>query len=622
MSALLNHQNPSSEEFIEELPTLPTIHLLDETPTLDEVTKACRSLKNGKAAGPDGLPGEVFKYADPTVIESLHALIALFWTSEHIPKSWKDPIITMIYKRKGSKSLCQNYRGISLLDVAGKVLARVILSRIIESPIMDILPETQSGFRKDRCTTDMIFVARQLQEKSREQHQNLFLTFVDLAKAFDTVNRDLLWRVLARFGCPRKCLAMIRAFHEGMSAKVSVGGTLSDAFEVTVGVKQGCVLAPVIFNIYMAAITLTASKNLDYRHGVSIRYRLDGSLFNLQRLKTHSKTNVTTIQDLQYADDAGYPSNRPAPAQSKMDSVTTAYSHGGLAVHTDKTVSMPHLNAADDDQFQPLTINDNAIKSVPFEKYLGSILSSDCSLELELQQRMKLASASIGKLNDRVFNNRDLSISTKVKVYLAATLSILLYGSETWTLYRHQIRRLEAFHIRFLQGILGLTWKDKIPHTTILQRCNVTSIEAMIITRQLRWVGHVIRMSPDRLPRRTLYGELVEGKRSVGGQKKRYKDYLKSNLKACEIPPERLETLASSRTTWRSVCRQGVSNFEAQRTESRNVKRAARHAREERAAQGPINGVACPVCNKLCASEFGLRSHLRVHRPRVPTVQN
>ena len=111
-----------------------------------------------------------------------------------------------------------------------------------------------------------------------------------------------------------------------------------------------------------------------------------------------------------------------------------------------------------------------------------------------------------------VFTNRDLSVLTKVKVYLAATLSILLYGSETWTLYRYQIRRLEAFHIRFLQGILGLTWRDKIPHTTILQRCNVTSIEAMIITRQIRWVGHVIRMSPERLPRCTLYGELVEGK--------------------------------------------------------------------------------------------------------------
>ena len=75
LNTLLNHQIPSTEEFIEDLPLLPTIHDLDEIPTLDEVTKACRSLKNGKAAGPDGLPGEVFKYADPTVIESLHSLI-------------------------------------------------------------------------------------------------------------------------------------------------------------------------------------------------------------------------------------------------------------------------------------------------------------------------------------------------------------------------------------------------------------------------------------------------------------------------------------------------------------------------------------------------------------------
>ena len=622
LSTLLNHQNPCNDAFIGELPIRPPIPELEDPPTYEEITKACQALKNGKAAGPDGLPAEVYKYADPSVIKALHTIILLCWTTEHIPQTWKDPIISMLYKKKGSKILCQNYRGFSLLDVAGKILARVMLTRLIRSPIMEILPETQSGFRKDRCTSDMIFIARQLQEKSREQRQNLYLTFVDLAKAFDTVNRDLLWKVLARFGCPPKFLTMIRIFHDGMSARVSVGGTLSEAFEVTVGVKQGCVLAPVIFNIYMAAITLVATKNLDYRHGVSIRYRLDGNLFNLRRLKAHTKTTVTTIHDMQYADDAGYPSNRPRPAQHKLNVVSDAYSDGGLAVNTDKTVSMAQENTPDDVNNHQFTVNDTVIKEVPFEKYLGTILSSDCSLDLEIQNRMRLASASIGKLDDRVFQNNDLSIATKIKVYLAITISILLYGSEAWTLYRYQIRRLETFHIRFLQGILGLTWRDKVPYTTILERTNVTSIEAMLISRQFRWVGHVIRMSPDRLPRCILYGELVEGTRTVGAPKKRYKDHLKANLKACDILPSQLEALASNRSGWRSECHRGLALFEARRTEARNERRAARHAREQRAAQGLVVGVPCPVCNKLCASEFGLRSHLRVLRPRNNNVQD
>ena len=160
--------------------------------------------KGPQAAGPDGYPGEVFKYAGLTVIESLHSSSSLFWTSEHIPKFWETPIITMIYKRKERKSLCLNYRSISLHGVAGKVLARVLLSRLIDSPIMDILPEIQCGFLKDRCTPVIILVARQLQEKSREQHQTRFLTFVDLTKAFDTVNCNLIWSVLAMSHCRSK----------------------------------------------------------------------------------------------------------------------------------------------------------------------------------------------------------------------------------------------------------------------------------------------------------------------------------------------------------------------------------------------------------------------------------
>jgi len=95
----------------------------------------------------------------------------------------------------------------------------------------------------------MIFVARLLQEKCREQYQNLFFAFIDLTKVFDTVNRTLLWGIglLSKFGCPAQFLAVLREFHDGMTAKVVVGGHESDPFMVNVGVKQGSVLAPVIF---------------------------------------------------------------------------------------------------------------------------------------------------------------------------------------------------------------------------------------------------------------------------------------------------------------------------------------------------------------------------------------
>ena len=99
----------------------------------------------------------------------------------------------------------------------------------------------------------MVFTARQLQEKSREQEWNLCMAFIDLSKAFDTVNRDLLWLVLGRFGCPDRFIGVAKAFHIDMRASVVVGGDETMPFSVELGVKHCCMMAPVLFNFYLAA---------------------------------------------------------------------------------------------------------------------------------------------------------------------------------------------------------------------------------------------------------------------------------------------------------------------------------------------------------------------------------
>ena len=108
----------------------------------------------------------------------------------------------------------------------------------------------------------MIFVARQLQEKCREQHQDLYLAFVDLTKAFDTVNRDLLRNILRKFGCPPTLIAILQQFNTGMCAQVVMAGSQSSSYPVEVGVKQGCVLAPIIFNLLLVAITPVSHRDL------------------------------------------------------------------------------------------------------------------------------------------------------------------------------------------------------------------------------------------------------------------------------------------------------------------------------------------------------------------------
>ena len=164
-----------------------------------------------------------------------------------------------------------------------------------------LIPESQCGFRKGRGKIDVIFTARQLQEKCQEQNVDLYMTFVDLTKAFDTVSRDGLWKIIAKFGYPSRYIAMVRQFHDGMQARVQNDGEYSEPFPVTNGVKQGCVMAPTLFSMMFSAMFTYAFQDVDA--GFPIRYRFDGKLLNLRRLPAKSKVQTDVVDKLHYADD-------------------------------------------------------------------------------------------------------------------------------------------------------------------------------------------------------------------------------------------------------------------------------------------------------------------------------
>ena len=155
--------------------------------------------------------------------------------------------------------------------------------------------------------------------------------------------------------------------------------------------------------------------------------------------------------------------------------------------------------------------------------------------------------------------------------------------------------------------------KDRVPHTEVLERAGSSSVESIMTQRQLRWLGHVIRMPSHRLPRRILYGQLHLGQRSAGGQKKRLKDQMKSTLKRCQIDPSSLEKLASCRDLWCSHSSQGVDYMEEQRTQHRAAKREKRHTRRTTPVPAGTS-LTCPVCNHICGSRIGLFKHQQTHK--------
>ena len=250
-----------------------------------------KRLSSGKAPGSDAIPAEICKAGGTPVAKKMTELFHIMWRKEAIPQEFKDASIIHLFKRKGNPQLCDNHRGIFLLSIARKFLARVLLNRLNERLEQSGLqPESQCGFRKDRRTIDMIFTARQLQEKCQEQSMDLYMTFVDLTKAFDTVGREGLWKIMAKFVCPTKFIAMVRQFHNGMLARVQNDDQFSDPFPVTNGIKQGCVQAPTLFSMMFAAMFTAAFQDGD--NGIPIRYRFDGKLFNLRRLQAKSKVQT------------------------------------------------------------------------------------------------------------------------------------------------------------------------------------------------------------------------------------------------------------------------------------------------------------------------------------------
>ena len=192
-------------DIIEELPQWPITHALGVEPTENELIGALRSIANAKAVRPDELPVELLKFGmnhDPTVLREFHRVIKRVWHQREVPQRWRDAVIKVLYKKK-DRTECGNYRGISLVAHAGKVLLKIVATRLSAyCEARDLLPEEQSGFRPHRSTTDMIFAIRRLQELGRKARVPLFLCFIDLQKAYDSVDRTLLWQVLARFGTP------------------------------------------------------------------------------------------------------------------------------------------------------------------------------------------------------------------------------------------------------------------------------------------------------------------------------------------------------------------------------------------------------------------------------------
>ncbi|XP_047995606.1 uncharacterized protein LOC125233589 [Leguminivora glycinivorella] len=245
--------------------------------------------------------------------------------------------------------------------------------------------------------------------------------------------------------------------------------------------------------------------------------------------------------------------------------------------------------------------------------YLGSTTTTKLCNNREIDSRIGRAASNFGKLQARVWNNSKLKLSTKILVYKSCVLSILLYASETWTTYSRQERRLNAFHMRCLRTILGVTWRDHITNERVLDLAGCYSITATLKQRRLRWLGHVLRMDPDRLPRAVMLSEIAYAKRPIGRPLLRFKDSCKRDMLSFGIDPSTWEAEALNRADWRHRLQDGMKRHDEVWFDDLRQKRL-------RNSQEPSTDsrFTCDLCGRKCRAAIGLYSHRK--RCAVPPI--
>jgi hypothetical protein len=317
---------------------------LERPPCLDEVVAAVRRLKTWRAADGQQLFGELLRTAGAASQHALHALVQLAW-ERGVPEVARQAVLVPLLKR-GDPTLRDNYRGIQLVSMLRKVLALVISARLVPWAEEQLL-ECQAGFRPQRSCADQLFSLRHLSDLVGARQQRLYLCFVDLRKAFDSINRDSLWAILRHRGLPEQLITVLRDLHTGTSCRVRVGGELSAAFPTTCGTQQGDPLAGTLFAIYFdhavrdaleAAQAEAATSGLEL--GVQLQYTLPAARLTRLDQPRDGPTGTVGVAQLLLADDMVVLATSAAALALFMRCLEAACKRWALVISGSKTECM------------------------------------------------------------------------------------------------------------------------------------------------------------------------------------------------------------------------------------------------------------------------------------------
>jgi hypothetical protein len=307
---------------------------------------------------------------------------------------------------------------------------------------------------------------------------------------------------------------------------VRADGEVGEWFQIITGVRQGCVLSPMIFLLVMDWImkraTDTVTNGLEWVNG-------------------------ERLPDLDFADDIALLGSTLAGMMDLTGKVETEAATVGLRINADKTkVMMTGVQG----QTQAIQAGGKPVEEVNEFCYLGSVIARDGSCDKDIRTQLGKANSCFGRLLN-IWRNKGLSIKIKIRLYEALVMSTLLYGAETWPMTVANMKRLEAAHHRWQRKILGIVWRDKITNVEVRRRTCMDKLEDIIRRRRLQWLGHVHRMEQERIPKQAL-NWIPAGKRKRGRPRMNWTTTIKKDMECIGMTWEEAETAAGDRAVWRS----------------------------------------------------------------------
>ena len=396
-----------------------------------EILQACKDLKNGRSGGPDLVLNEFFKYGIDAFINYLSKLFNIIFDKGYFPEKWSEGHIVPLHK-KGDVNDTGNYRGITLLSTLGKLFTRILNTRLCNwAENYNVYVEAQSGFRKNMCTIDNIFILHGAVTHLLNQNKKLFVAFIDYRKAFDFVVRDILWYKLIKYGVRGKMLNLIQGMYKNMKSKVKYGNCLSEALLCKSGVAQGESISPFLFSMYLN--DLEEAFILKGYEGIDI--------------------GMIKLCLMLYADDVLLLSESETGLQFGLDVLHDYCERWKLIVNTEKTKILIFRKGGRQNRFN-FKFNNESVEVVSKFNYLGVVFTTSGSFTETHNALSGQAIKAIHRLKSYLYKFTNVSVSHMLELFDKMILPILNYGSEVWGFSTDT--KLERVHLQFCKWLLGV----------------------------------------------------------------------------------------------------------------------------------------------------------------------